>query len=66
MCGRFALAYDSGDLPQLLRDWNLPVNTPKDASSNSQHPHDEEDTKDQPTVSKDIFKASYDIPQSSL
>ncbi|AJS78157.1 BDH_1b_G0041920.mRNA.1.CDS.1 [Saccharomyces cerevisiae] len=61
MCGRFALAYDSGDLPQLLRDWNLPVNTPKDASSNSQHPHDEEDTKDQPTVSKDIFKASYNI-----
>ncbi|QHS75385.1 putative peptide hydrolase SPAR_M02300 [Saccharomyces paradoxus] len=61
MCGRFALAYDSGDLPVLLREWNLPVNPPKDASSIDQRPHDTEDTKDHATVSKDIFKASYNV-----
>ncbi|CAI4048319.1 hypothetical protein SKDZ_13G2400 [Saccharomyces kudriavzevii ZP591] len=61
MCGRFALAYDSGDLPGLLGEWNLPVHTPNDASSNDQRSLDEEDTKGQAAVSEEIFKASYNV-----
>ncbi|EJS44226.1 YMR114C [Saccharomyces arboricola H-6] len=61
MCGRFALAYDSGDLPRLLREWNLPVNTPSETSLNDQRSPDEETIKDQTTVSEQIFEASYNV-----
>lgn len=61
MCGRFALAYDSGDLSRLLGEWNIPVNTPKDTSSNDRRSQDEETTPNQAAVNQDIFEASYNI-----
>ncbi|CAI1638006.1 hypothetical protein GRS66_009922 [Saccharomyces pastorianus] len=61
MCGRFALAYDSGDLFRLLEEWNIPVNTPKDTSSNDRRSQDEEITPNQAVDNHDIFEASYNI-----
>ncbi|CAI4035588.1 hypothetical protein SMKI_13G2380 [Saccharomyces mikatae IFO 1815] len=61
MCGRFALAYDSGDLISLLGEWNLPVNAPQDTSLNIQPSHDKDDTKDQTTISGKVFQAAYNI-----